>query len=101
MSADAASLADEVRGILFPEIAEGDFDPVSRWQDLGRLLESLEDRGCFLMTNTVSDPAVRRMASFHRSTDKGFPCVGASGWGPYDRLGEAVLVAAREVLSGP
>ena len=101
MSADAATLAEEVREILFPDDPQGSFDPISRWGDLGRLLESLEQRGCYLMTNTVSDPDVRRMASFHRSTDRGFPCVGASGWGPYESLGEAVLVAARAALSDP
>ncbi|MEE2711174.1 MAG: hypothetical protein VX913_00220 [Planctomycetota bacterium] len=101
MSADAASMADDVRQVLFPETASGAFDPIACWEDFGRMIEALESRGCFLMTNTVSDPKVRRMASFHKSTEQGYPCVGASEWGPFARLGEAVLMAAHEALLEP
>ena len=101
MSADVASLADDVRQVLFPETAEGGFDPVGRWEDFGRMIEALESRGCFLMTNTVSDPQLRRMASFHQSTNEGYPCLGASEWGAFARLGEAVLLAAHEALLKP
>ena len=101
MSADVASLADDVRQVLFPETAAGGFDPVGRWEDFGRMIEALESRGCFLMTNTVSDPQLRRMASFHKSTNEGYPCLGASEWGAFARLGEAVLLAAHEALLKP
>lgn len=101
MSVDVATLADEVRQVLFPDEAAGRFDPVARWEDFGRLIEALEARGCFLMTNTVSDPVLRRTASFHKSTNQGYPCVGATAWGPFATLGEAVLVAAHEALLRP
>lgn len=99
MGNELASLADEVRRILFPE-ARG-FDPARDWSDLGRLVTALEERGCFLMTNSAVAPALKRMASFHRSTPQGFPCVGSSGWGPFPTHGEAVLRAAHEVLTRP
>jgi len=98
---DMAKLADEVCAVLWPDLSPGSFDPISRWEDLGRLLESLEDRGCYLMTNTVADPKLRRMAAFHRATERGYPCVGASEWGAFARLGDAVLRAAHEALTHP
>ncbi|MAG57160.1 MAG: hypothetical protein CMJ83_12780 [Planctomycetes bacterium] len=98
---DNARLAEEVRRVLWPAGLDDGFDPVSSWADLGRLLEVLEGRGCYLMTNSVNDPELRRMASLHRSTPHGYPCVGSSEWGTYARLGEAVLRAAHEALLHP
>ena len=101
MSADPSQMTEEIRAVLFPDEPAGGFDPVGRWEDLGRLLEALEDRGCFLMTNSVDDPTLRRMASFHRSTARGYPCVGSSEWGMFARVGEAIVVAAHETLINP
>ena len=101
MSAELAQKSNEIRALLFPGDGASAFDPVNCWSDFGRMLEALEARGCFLMTNSVDDPSVRRMASFHRSTARGYPCVGSSEWGTFERLGEAVLLAAHEALTKP
>lgn len=101
MSADVVLKCEEIRAVLFPDEPAGGFDPVNSWADFGRMLEALEARGCFLMTNSVSDPTLRRMASFHRSTARGYPCVGSSEWGAFERLGEAVVTAAHEALTKP
>jgi hypothetical protein len=97
---DPSSLSADVGSVLFPDDARS-FDPVGSWQDLGRLLETLEARGMYLMTNSVADPGVRRMASFHKMTPQGYPCVGSSEWGRYPSLGDAVLRAAHEALLHP
>ena len=101
MRVDLDALAEDVRSALSLDLAAGAFDPVTRWDHLGILLERLEEDGCYLMTNSVADPELRRMASFHRMTDRGYPCVGASEWGRFERLGEAVLRAAHETLLQP
>jgi len=101
MSADVGRLSEEIRAALFPDEPPGGFDPIGSWDDLGRMLEALEGRGCYLMTNSVSDPSLRRMASFHRSTARGYPCVGSSEWGAFERLGDAVVMAAHEALTRP
>ena len=99
MSRSLESLASEVSSELFG--SEESIRPWDSWSDLGRLLEAMEDRGCYLMTNSVADPGVRRMASFHRHKQGGYPCVGSSNWGGFETLGEAVLRAAHEALISP
>ena len=101
MSQDLKQIAEDVRSALFPESSPGSFDPTAEWRDLGRLVTAMEARGCFLMTNSASEPKLKRMASFHRSTPRGFPCVGSSEWGPYATHGEAILRAAAEALLRP
>ena len=97
---ELVDMAEEVRRRLFPQ-RQGPFAPQSSWSDLGGMLEALEGQGLYLMTNSVADPKVRRMASFHRATPKGYPCVGMSGWGSYETVGGAILCAAFEALTRP
>ncbi len=99
MPDDLSRMIDEVKKELFP--GSGGFDPVRNWNDLGRLVLALEARGCFLMTNSAADPAVKRMASFHKSTPRGFPCVGSSEWGRFATHGEAILRAAHQAVTAP
>ncbi|HYC78543.1 MAG TPA: hypothetical protein VEI02_13025 [Planctomycetota bacterium] len=78
------------------------FRPHDDWLDLGLLVRAMEARGLYLMTNSaLKDGRVRRMASFHRDTGRGYPCVGASEWGFFATHGEAVLRAAHEAVTRP
>lgn len=101
MTTDSRILAEEVRKLLFPSRAPGSFDPAASWADLGELVQAMEARGCFLMTNSTNEPALKRMASFHKATPRGFPCVGASEWGPFSTHGAAILKAAHAALTAP
>jgi hypothetical protein len=101
VSTTPESLAEDLRRRLFPDRPPGDFDPVRRWDDLGLLVTALEAQGLFLMTNSAADPMVKRMASFHRSTPRGFPCAGSSEWGRFPTHGEAILRAAHEAILAP
>ncbi len=76
----------------------GAFRPHRDWADLGRLVETMESRGCYLLLNTADVGRIRRMASFHASRDGGFPLLGSSGWGEFATIGEAVVVAAARAL---
>lgn len=98
---DFPRLAEETRQRLLPALAPGSFAPQHNWDHLGQLVESMEARGCYLMTNSAATPNLRRMASFHRSTARGFPCVGTSEWGSFATHGEAVLLAAHAALFEP
>lgn len=100
MDADLHEMARELGDRLLPGGGAG-FDPAGSWEDLGRLLSALEERGLFLMTNSVADPGVRRMAAFHKHAAKGYPCVGMSSWGAYKTIGEAVLRAAHAAIFDP
>jgi hypothetical protein len=96
------ALAREVARVLLPNTAPETFRPHREWLDFGLLVEALEARGLFLMTNSATkDGRVRRTASFHRVTGLGYPCVGSSEWGPFATHGEAVLRAAHEALCRP
>lgn len=101
MPHDFERLAEETRQQLLPASVPGSFSPQRSWDDLGRLVLAMEARGCFLMTNSAATPELKRMASFHRSTARGFPCVGSSEWGPFTAHGEAVLLAAHAALFHP
>ena len=97
---ERAEIADKVARVLFPE-RTGTFDPARDWGDLGALIEGMEAFGYFLMVNSTSHPELRRVAAFHRVTERGFPCAGSSEWGPFPTLGGAVLAAAGEALFEP
>ncbi len=101
VDAELEAKAEEVRRRLEMEPQAGRFDPVGDWRDLGRLICAMEARGCYLMTNSAADPHLKRMAAFHRSTGRGFPCVGSSEWGRFPTHGEAVLRAAHAALTAP
>lgn len=98
---DYPNLAEALRQRLLPTLAAGSFAPQSSWEHLGLLVQSMETRGCYLMTNSAVAPALKRMASFHRSTPQGFPCVASSEWGPFTTHGEAILVAAHAAVFHP
>jgi hypothetical protein len=97
---DLDQLAQQVQIVLFSQ-SVSPFRPHSSWEDFGMMLVALESRGLYLMTNSVADPKVRRMAAFHKATEKGYPCVGMSGWGSFASVGEAVLRAAHAALTKP
>lgn len=95
------AMRERVRRALWPKTPEGSFDPATRWEDVGRLVDAMEASGYFLMVNSTSEPVLRRIAAFHRVTEQGFPCAGSSEWGPFPTLGTAILVAADEALYRP
>lgn len=101
MTDHCPQLAEEIRQRLFPTLPVDGFAPQKDWADLGRLVTALEARGLYLMTNSAVAPALKRMASFHRSTPAGFPCAGSSEWGPFATHGEAILRAAHAALLHP
>jgi hypothetical protein len=95
-------MARAVAGRLFTATEPDEFRPESDWHDLGVLVEALELEGFCLMLNSAwRDGRIRRIAAFHRETATGYPCVGSSEWGYFDRVGEAVLRAAHEALVSP
>jgi hypothetical protein len=99
---DSRSLARDVAKALFRATDPEEFRPEEDWHDLGMLIEALEIRGFSLLLNSAfRDGRVRRIASFHKETDQGFPCLGSSEWGFFERVGEAVLRAAHEALTNP
>jgi hypothetical protein len=99
---DLRPLARAVAGALFRATDPEEFRPEEDWHDLGMLIEALEIRGfCLLLNSAFRDGRIRRIASFHKETEQGFPCAGSSEWGFFDRVGEAVLRAAHEALTKP
>lgn len=105
MAADArpcGALAVELAQALLTNTDSADFHPESEWIDLGLLVHSLETRGLYLMLNSAArDGRMRRIASLHRETDLGYPCIGSSEWGYFSSVGEAVLRAAHEAILHP
>ncbi len=99
---DLSSLAQAVARAILPNTDPEEFHPHEDWHDLGMLVEVLETQGLYLMVNSATKAgAVRRIASFHRDTGWGYPCIGSSEWGYFAKLGEAVLRAAHEALLKP
>jgi hypothetical protein len=99
---DLREMARDVAKALFRATDPEEFRPEEDWHDLGMLIEALEIRGfCLLLNSAFRDGRIRRIASFHRETDQGFPCLGSSEWGFFARAGEAVLRAAHEALIRP
>ncbi len=95
-------LAAEIARDLLPNTDPTGFRPHEDWHDLGLLVAGLEARGLYLMLNSaVKPPGVRRIASLHRDTGWGYPCIGSSEWGFFPTIGEAVLRAAHEALIQP
>lgn len=99
---DFDAAAREIARILLPNTDPAGFRPHREWLDFGLLIEALEVRGLYLMTNSATkDGRVRRTASFHKVTGLGYPCAGSSEWGPFATHGEAVVRAAYEALVKP
>lgn len=99
---DADAAAREVAGALLPNTDPATFRPHVEWLDFGLMVEALEARGLYLMTNSATQNGrVRRTASFHRVTGQGYPCAGSSEWGFFATHGEAALRAAHEALLKP
>ena len=95
-------MARAVAGALFRATDPDEFRPEEDWHDLGMLIEALEIKGfCLLLNSAWQGKRIRRMASLHRESDQGFPCMGSSEWGFYEHIGEAVLRAAHEALTAP
>ena len=95
-------MARAVAGALFRATDPDEFRPEEDWHDLGMLIEALEIKGfCLLLNSAWQGDRIRRIASLHRESDKGFPCMGSSEWGFYKHIGEAVLRAAHEALTAP
>lgn len=102
MTVDARTMARDVAKALLRATDPEEFRPEEDWYDLGMLIDALEARGfCLLLNSAFRDGRIRRIASFHQETPHGFPCVGSSEWGFFDRPGEAVLRAAHEALTSP
>ncbi len=93
--------SEKLRLVLAPETEEGAFDPAHDWEHLGLVVTRMEEKGYFLMVNSTATAYLKRVASFHLITDRGFPCAGSSEWGPFPTIGEAVLRAAHEALFHP
>jgi hypothetical protein len=97
-----AVLCADVARALLPNTDAAAFRPDREWLDFGLLIDAMEARGLYLMTNSATkDGRVRRTASFHRVTGLGYPCVGSSEWGYFATHGEAALRAAHEALLKP
>jgi hypothetical protein len=95
-------MAREVVKALFRATDPEEFRPEEDWHDVGMLIDALETKGFSLLLNSAwRDGRIRRIASFHRETDQGFPCAGSSEWGFFATVGEAVLRAAHEALTSP
>jgi hypothetical protein len=95
-------MAGAVARALFRATDPDEFHPEEDWHDLGMLIDALEIRGfCLLLNSAFREGRIRRMASLHKESEQGFPCVGSSEWGFFDRIGEAVLRAAHEALTNP
>jgi hypothetical protein len=93
-------MAADVARALFRATDPAEFSPQDDWHDLGMLVEALEVRGfCLLLNSAFQGGRIRRIASLHRETDQGFPCMGSSEWGFYARVGEAVLRAAHQAVA--
>jgi hypothetical protein len=92
----------EVAKALFRATDPEEFRPEEDWHDVGMLIDALEAKGfCLLLNSAWRDGRIRRIASFHRETEQGFPCAGSSEWGFFPTVGEAVLRAAHEALTNP
>ena len=99
---DLRSMARDVARWLFRTTDPEEFHPEDDWHDLGMLIEALEIRGfCLLLNSAFQGGRIRRIASLHRETEQGFPCMGSSEWGFYPKIGEAVLRAAHQALAAP
>jgi hypothetical protein len=99
---EVRALARDVAKALFRATDPEEFRPEEDWHDLGMLIEALEVRGfCLMLNSAFRDGRIRRIAALHRETGQGYPCLGSSEWGPFERVGEAVLRAAHEALTAP
>src|SRR5262245_43735884 len=100
--ADLRPMARAVAQALFRATDPDEFRPEEDWHDRGSLTEALEVRVfCLLLDSAYQGSRVRRIASLHRETAQGFPCMGSSEWGFFEHIGEAVLRAAHEALTAP
>ena len=93
-----AEMSEKLRLVLAAARQEGTFDPAHDWEHLGLLVTRMEEKGYFLMVNSSATTHLKRVASFHLVSERGFPCAGSSEWGPFPTIGEAVLRAAYEAL---
>jgi hypothetical protein len=95
-------MAGRVAEALFSATDPREFRPEEDWHDLGLLIDALEVRGfCLMLNSAFRDGRIRRIAALHRESAQGYPCIGSSEWGPFERIGEAVLRAAHEALTAP